>query len=54
MNCPWCGVDPDEAAKRHEGPHLTWCVHFREEQRGIAEMLATAKALGFRVELNRK
>lgn len=32
--CDWCGVEPLEAAERNEGPHLTWCVHFREEQRG--------------------
>ena len=34
MRCSWCGTDADEAAKRHEGPHATWCVHFRESQRG--------------------
>ena len=27
--CEWCGADAEEAAKRHEGPHATWCVHFR-------------------------
>lgn len=32
--CFWCDKDPDEAAARHEGPHATWCVHFRENQRG--------------------
>lgn len=32
--CSWCGLDAEEAAERHEGPHLTWCPHFREEQRG--------------------
>jgi len=32
--CFWCGTNPAEAAQRHEGPHATWCVHFREEQRG--------------------
>lgn len=26
--CFWCGIDPDEAAKRFEGPHLTWCLRF--------------------------
>jgi hypothetical protein len=31
--CSWCNTDPDEAAARHEGPHLTWCPHFRNEQR---------------------
>jgi hypothetical protein len=29
MKCPWCNTDPEEAAAHHEGPHLTWCVHFR-------------------------
>jgi hypothetical protein len=28
--CFWCNVDPDEAEKRHEGPHLTWCLRYRE------------------------
>lgn len=32
--CSWCGTDRYDAAKRHEGPHATWCVHFRESQRG--------------------
>lgn len=32
--CSWCGTDAEESAKRHEGPHSTWCVHFRESQRG--------------------
>lgn len=32
--CFWCGSDPVEKALKHEGPHLTWCPHFREEQRG--------------------
>jgi len=32
--CFWCQVNPIEAAKHHEGPHLTWCPYFREEQRG--------------------
>jgi hypothetical protein len=27
--CSWCNTDPDEAAKRHEGPHATWCPHYR-------------------------
>lgn len=31
--CSWCNADPQEAAARHEGPHATWCPHFREEQR---------------------
>ena len=30
--CSWCGVDHTEAAARHEGAHLTWCVHYRNEQ----------------------
>jgi hypothetical protein len=29
MRCFWCNVDPEEAALRFEGPHLTWCPHFR-------------------------
>lgn len=29
MRCSWCSVDPNEAAARHKGPHLTWCVHYR-------------------------
>jgi hypothetical protein len=33
-HCPWCNKEADEAAAQHEGPHATWCVHFREEQRG--------------------
>jgi hypothetical protein len=32
--CEWCKTDSEESAKHHEGPHATWCVHFREEQRG--------------------
>ncbi len=32
--CSWCNSDAEEAAKHHEGPHLTWCPSFREEQRG--------------------
>jgi hypothetical protein len=31
--CPWCDTDPNEAAKRHEGPHATWCVHYRKPTR---------------------
>lgn len=27
--CSWCNTDPVEAAARHEGPHATWCVHYR-------------------------
>lgn len=27
--CFWCNTDPVEAAARNEGPHLTWCVHYR-------------------------
>lgn len=32
--CKWCGTERYAAAVRHEGPHATWCMHFREEQRG--------------------
>lgn len=32
--CPWCGNNAEEAAARHEGPHATWCVHYRHDQRG--------------------
>lgn len=32
--CPWCGANAVVNASRHEGPHSTWCVHFRESQRG--------------------
>lgn len=32
--CLWCNTDADQAAARHEGPHATWCVHFRMSQRG--------------------
>jgi hypothetical protein len=28
--CFWCDVDPDAAADRHEGPHLKWCLRYRE------------------------
>lgn len=27
--CFWCNTDPEEAAARHEGPHATWCPHYR-------------------------
>jgi hypothetical protein len=27
--CSWCNTIPIEAEKRHEGPHATWCVHYR-------------------------
>lgn len=27
--CRWCGTDSIKAAKRHEGPHATWCPHYR-------------------------
>lgn len=33
LPCDWCKTDPTEARQRHEGPHATWCVHFRESQR---------------------
>lgn len=29
MRCTWCGKDPDEAARHHEGPHATWCPRYR-------------------------
>jgi hypothetical protein len=32
--CFWCNTLPSEAAAQHEGPHSTWCPHFREHQRG--------------------
>ncbi len=32
--CFWCNVDSVEARSHYEGAHLTWCVHFREWQRG--------------------
>lgn len=35
--CSWCKIVPSEAAARHEGPHSTWCVRFRESQRGGEE-----------------
>ena len=28
--CFWCNVDPNAAAERHEGPHLKWCLRYRE------------------------
>lgn len=28
MKCSWCGTDPEEAAKSHEGPHTTHCPHY--------------------------
>lgn len=28
--CFWCNVDPDDAEKRHEAPHLKWCLRYRE------------------------
>jgi hypothetical protein len=27
--CWWCHTDPEESALRHEGPHATWCPHYR-------------------------
>lgn len=30
MHCPWCGTDAEEAAARDEGPHLKWCVDWRD------------------------
>jgi hypothetical protein len=45
--CPWCNVVASEAAVRHEGPHATWCVHFRESQRGGQEEAAEPRADGF-------
>jgi hypothetical protein len=46
--CEWCGTDSEEAAKRHEGPHATWCVHFRESQRGgkTQDAGAVGRAMG--------
>lgn len=32
--CSWCGARAGVNAARGEGPHSTWCVHFREAQRG--------------------
>lgn len=32
--CAWCNTDAEAANRRHEGPHATWCPHFREDQRG--------------------
>lgn len=31
--CPWCNTDPVEAASQHEGPHATWCPHYRRPER---------------------
>ena len=46
--CFWCNADPDEAAARHEGPHATWCPHFRMTYRRregtLAEILAEVEA----------
>lgn len=28
-SCFWCCVDAEAAALRHEGPHSTWCPHYR-------------------------
>lgn len=39
--CSWCNTDPVEAAARFEGPHATWCVHYRFPRKPIA--LITAK-----------
>lgn len=33
MACSWCNTDPVEAAARHEGPHATWCPHYKREER---------------------
>lgn len=50
--CAWCNGARYAAALRGEGPHATWCVHFREEQRGgsdgdraIARQILAADAL---------
>lgn len=50
--CSWCNGTRYAAALRGEGPHATWCVHFREEQRGgsdadraIARHILAAAAL---------
>lgn len=37
--CPWCGANAKINAERHLGPHSTWCVHFRESQRGGRQQL---------------
>lgn len=29
MRCFWCNTNPEEAAARHEGPHATWCPHYK-------------------------
>lgn len=31
--CSWCNADPVANAARHEGPHATWCVHYRRPAR---------------------
>ena len=28
--CHWRNSDPEEAAARHEGPHVTWCPHYSQ------------------------
>jgi hypothetical protein len=40
--CPWCKTDPAEAKARHEGPHATWCVHFRVGQTSTIRRLREA------------
>jgi hypothetical protein len=40
--CSWCGTSAIEAALRYEGPHATWCRHFRDEQRGGDDTLREA------------
>ena len=32
--CQWCKSDAVERAQHHEGPHATWCIHFREQRGG--------------------
>ena len=27
--CCWCNTQVEEAAQHHEGPHATWCPHYR-------------------------
>ena len=39
--CWWCNPNGNPIAP-HEGPHATWCPHFREEQRGGLKPLQTS------------
>ncbi len=31
MVCTWCKTDAEQALQRGEGPHATWCVHYRSD-----------------------